>query len=70
MIPVPLCMRLVSVLVHVYVCSQLLTDPMRTLRAPSGVTRIGGAKAYAAKLATSPITTVWREYVGRDVEDS
>jgi len=30
---------------------------MSTLNAPNGVTRIAGAKAYAAKLATSPITT-------------
>lgn len=28
------------------------------LRAPKGVTRIAGAKAYAAKLATSPTTMV------------
>jgi hypothetical protein len=27
------------------------------LRAPSGVTKIAGAKAYAAKLATSPTIT-------------
>lgn len=31
----------------------------RTLSAPSGVTRVAGAKAYAAKLATSPAPT-WR----------
>jgi hypothetical protein len=31
--------------------------PMSTLRAPSGVTRIAGAKAYAAKFAISPTTT-------------
>lgn len=54
---------------YAYMCFRLLTDPMSTLRAPSGVTRIGGANAYAAKLATSPITTVWREYVVRGVED-
>lgn len=29
-----------------------MTYPMRTERAPSGVTKIGGAKVYAAKLAT------------------
>jgi hypothetical protein len=28
------------------------THPMRTLNAPSGVTNIGGANEYAAKLAT------------------
>lgn len=28
-----------------------------TLRAPSGVTRVAGAKAYAAKLAASPAPT-------------
>jgi hypothetical protein len=28
------------------------TDPMRTLKAPNGVTNIGGANVYAAKLAT------------------
>jgi hypothetical protein len=50
-------------------CSRLFTDPIKTLRAPSGVTRIGGAKAYAAKLATSPITTGWCEQVARGVED-
>ena len=32
--------------------------PIRTLSAPSGVTRIAGAKAYAAKLATSPRATI------------
>ena len=31
--------------------------PIKTLNAPNGVTRIAGAKAYAAKLATSPIPT-------------
>lgn len=30
----------------------MIAHPMRTLNAPNGVTRIGGAKAYAAKLAT------------------
>jgi hypothetical protein len=30
-----------------------LTYPMMTLSAPRGVTRIGGAKVYAAKLATA-----------------
>ena len=63
-------MRLVSVLVHVYRWSHLFTDPIKTLRAPSGVTRIGGAKAYAAKLATSPITTARCEQVPRCAEDS
>lgn len=29
-----------------------------TLRAPSGVTRVAGANAYAAKLAASPAPTV------------
>lgn len=29
----------------------------KTLRAPNGVTRVAGAKAYAAKLATSPAPT-------------
>jgi hypothetical protein len=33
------------------------------------VTRIGGAKAYAAKLATSPITTAWCEQVAGGAED-
>jgi hypothetical protein len=33
------------------------TAPMRTARAPNGVTRIAGANAYAAKLNISPITT-------------
>jgi hypothetical protein len=33
------------------------TAPIRTLRAPRGVTRIAGANAYAAKLATSPTIT-------------
>jgi len=31
--------------------------PINTLRAPSGVTKIAGAKVYAAKLAASPMTT-------------
>ncbi|GMG27457.1 unnamed protein product [Ambrosiozyma monospora] len=30
------------------------TAPMMTDKAPSGVTKIGGAKVYAAKLAISP----------------
>lgn len=34
------------------------TAPIRTLRAPNGVTRIAGANAYAAKLHISPRTTV------------
>jgi hypothetical protein len=34
------------------------TAPIRTLRAPSGVTRIAGANAYAAKLKTSPRPSV------------
>jgi len=33
------------------------TYPINTLNAPSGVTNIAGAKAYAAKFAISPITT-------------
>lgn len=32
--------------------------PIRTLSAPNGVTRIAGANAYAAKLATSPRATI------------
>lgn len=31
--------------------------PISTLSAPSGVTRMAGAKAYAAKLAASPMAT-------------
>ena len=42
-----------------------LTYPMRTLRAPSGVTRIAGANAYAAKFAASPTTTSVR--VSREI---
>lgn len=34
------------------------TAPIRTESAPNGVTRIAGAKAYAAKLQTSPTTTI------------
>ena len=34
------------------------TAPISTLRAPKGVTRIAGAKAYAAKLKTSPRPTM------------
>lgn len=34
-----------------------LPYPMRTLSAPNGVTNMAGAKAYAAKFATSPMTT-------------
>lgn len=34
------------------------TAPISTLSAPSGVTRMGGAKVYAIKLATSPTTMV------------
>lgn len=35
-----------------------LTNLTSTLRAPRGVTRVAGAKAYAAKLAASPAPTV------------
>jgi hypothetical protein len=35
-----------------------ISYPMRTLSAPRGVTRIAGAKAYAAKLEISPNTTI------------
>lgn len=38
--------------------------PIKTLSAPSGVTKIAGAKAYAAKLAISPMATI------RNVSDS
>ena len=34
-----------------------MTNPKKTLPAPSGVTRMAGAKEYAAKLATSPRIT-------------
>ena len=34
------------------------TAPIKTLSAPNGVTSMAGAKAYAAKLATSPSTMV------------
>ena len=37
------------------------TAPMRTESAPSGVTRMAGANAYAAKLNISPSTTVSRQ---------
>lgn len=37
--------------------SMLATYPIKTLSAPRGVTKIAGAKAYAAKLAISPIAT-------------
>lgn len=33
------------------------TAPIKTLSAPSGVTRIAGANAYAAKFAISPTIT-------------
>jgi len=33
------------------------TAPINTDKAPNGVTRIAGAKAYAAKLNSSPSTT-------------
>lgn len=36
-----------------------------TLRAPRGVTRVAGAKAYAAKLAASPAPTVKANNVGK-----
>lgn len=36
-----------------------------TLRAPRGVTRVAGAKAYAAKLAASPAPTVKTNNVGK-----
>lgn len=39
------------------------TAPINTESAPRGVTRIAGAKAYAAKLHISPMTTeVHRQY--------
>lgn len=34
------------------------TAPIKTLRAPNGVTNMAGANAYAAKLHISPATTV------------
>lgn len=34
------------------------TAPIRTDRAPRGVTRMAGAKAYAAKLQISPVITL------------
>ena len=39
----------------------------RTLSAPNGVTRVAGAKAYAAKLATSPAPT-WRKTTKENVQ--
>ena len=33
------------------------------LNAPKGVTRIAGAKAYAAKLAISPIITIKKHHI-------
>lgn len=42
---------------HTWHKAQTQTHPIRTLNAPKGVTRIAGAKAYAAKLAISPRTT-------------
>ena len=42
---------------HVYMARRTISYPMSTLRAPNGVTRIAGAKAYAAKFAISPRTT-------------
>lgn len=36
------------------------TAPINTESAPRGVTRMAGAKAYAAKLHTSPTTTAFR----------
>lgn len=40
----------------------LRTYPINTLRAPNGVTNIGGAKVYAAKLATAV-----RQEVGQEI---
>ena len=39
-------------------CLLLSTYLTKTLRAPSGVTSMAGAKAYAVKLAISPTITV------------
>jgi len=36
----------------IYQCKRKNPDPMITLRAPRGVTRMGGANVYAAKFAT------------------
>ena len=36
----------------------MLTHLTSTLRAPKGVTKIAGAKPYAAKLAASPTATI------------
>lgn len=44
------------------------TAPIRTLNAPRGVTRIAGAKAYAAKFAISPIITVNRQRRARKMK--
>lgn len=46
-----------SVDIRTHWMGQTNAHPIRTLNAPSGVTRIAGAKAYAAKLAISPRTT-------------
>lgn len=46
----------------VLMSSEYLTS---TLRAPRGVTRVAGAKAYAAKLAASPAPTVKTNNVGK-----
>ncbi len=43
---------------QVFRIHQRFTDLTSTLRAPRGVTRVAGAKAYAAKLAASPAPTV------------
>jgi hypothetical protein len=37
---------------------QLTAYPIKTLKAPNGVTRIAGAKAYAAAFKISPKTAV------------
>lgn len=40
---------------------------MIILSAPSGVTNMAGANAYAAKLAISPTITVIRAYIHQNV---
>jgi hypothetical protein len=46
------------------------TAPIKTDMAPSGVTKIAGAKAYAAKLHISPTTTGDSSVAGQSLSAS
>lgn len=49
-------------IMYIQIKLQLIIYLTRTLRAPSGVTKVAGANAYAAKFAASPAPTATRTW--------